>query len=200
MAIGMGASAIGLVSEMPSGPGVISETEIAEIAAAIPPPIATFLLTSKTEAEDIIDQQRRCKVNVIQICDRVNTNVLIKLREELPDIGLVQVIHVMDDESVEEAKRLAPYVDALLLDSGNQNLTIKVLGGTGRTHDWSISRAIATAVSIPVFLAGGINANNLSEAVSKVKPFGVDLCTGVRTNGCLDNDKLLEFMALAFSQ
>jgi phosphoribosylanthranilate isomerase len=200
MAIEMGASAIGLVSEMPSGPGVISETDIAKIAAAIPPPIAIFLLTSKTATQEIIDQQHRCRVNVIQICDRVEPDVLIKLREELPGIGLVQVIHVVDNGSVEEAKRMAPFVDALLLDSGNQNLKIKVLGGTGRTHDWALSRTIVTAVSIPVFLAGGINANNIAEAISQVKPYGVDLCNGVRTNGQLDKDKLREFMALVLSQ
>lgn len=197
IAIDMGAAALGLVSDMPSGPGVITEPEIAEIAAIVPPPIATFLLTSKTEAGEIIDQQRRCRVNTIQICDRVHTDVLVRLRQDLPGIGLVQVIHVRDKETIEEAKYLAPNVDALLLDSGNQNLAIKKLGGTGKTHDWLLSQEIVAAVSVPVFLAGGINSSNIIEAVKLVKPFGVDLCSGVRTNGKLDSVKLQEFMALA---
>ena len=200
LAIAMGASALGLVSEMPSGPGVISEARIAEIATAVPPPIATVLLTSKTIADDIIDQQRRCKVNTIQLCDRVSFDELIKLREHLPGIGLVQVIHVSDRASIDEAKTVAGHVDALLLDSGNQSLAIKELGGTGRTHDWSLSRAVVESVTVPVFLAGGLNSHNVIEAIEKVRPFGVDICTGVRTNGNLDRGKLESFMALVLSQ
>jgi phosphoribosylanthranilate isomerase len=197
LAIKLGASALGLVSEMPSGPGVIGESVIVAIAAAVPPPIATFLLTSKTDARGIIAQQYRCRTNVIQLCDRVEISALRELREELPGIGLVQVIHVTDYDSVEEAKRLAPFVDALLLDSGNQNLAVKVLGGTGRTHDWSLSNIIVRSVTKPVFLAGGINSGNVQEAIRQVNPYGVDLCNGVRSNGILDKDKLQEFMAMA---
>ncbi|MCA1591724.1 MAG: phosphoribosylanthranilate isomerase [Acidobacteria bacterium] len=194
-AIECGASALGLVSEMPSGPGVISEEAIAEIAARVPPPIATFLLTCREDTASIVAQQRRCGVNTIQLCDRVSTHVYDELRAALPGVSLVQVIHVTGRESFDEAVAVARKVDALLLDSGNQNLPIRELGGTGRTHDWRISRDIRAAVDVPVFLAGGLKSENVAEAVGAVRPFGLDVCSGVRTCGKLDEDKLKRFFA-----
>ena len=195
LAISYGASAVGLVSEMPSGPGVISEQLIAEIAVRVPPPIATFLLTCKEDAAVIISQQRRCRVNTIQLCDRVAPHVYGELREALPGISLVQVVHVANQKSFDEAMSASEKVDALLLDSGNQNLMVKELGGTGRTHDWEISRSIVESASVPVFLAGGLNPKNIAEAVERVRPFGVDVCSGVRTDGRLDEEKLRGFIA-----
>ena len=190
LAIRYGASAIGLVSDMPSGPGVITEELIREIAAAVPPGISTFLLTCKQDAAAIIEQQRYCRTNTIQICDRLEVQAYYELRAALPGISLVQVIHVTGEESVTEAISVAPHVDAILLDSGNQSLPIKELGGTGRTHDWSLSRRIREVISIPIFLAGGIKPNNAREAVEQVGPFAIDVCTGVRNEGRLDEEKL----------
>lgn len=192
-----GASALGLVSAMPSGPGVITEALIREIAASVPPPIATFLLTSSQDVDEIIAQQRRCRTNTLQLVDRLTTGTYTELREALPGISLVQVIHVVGEESVEEAHSVAPHVDALLLDSGNPALATKELGGTGRTHDWRLSRRICAEVSIPVFLAGGLKPENVGEAIQHVQPFGLDLCSGVRTDGQLDADKLRRFIANA---
>ena len=193
IAVQHGAAAIGLVSAMPSGPGVIAEETIAEIAATVPPGVATFLLTSKRDADSIIAQQRRCRVNTLQLCDSVEPGCHVKLRETLPGIALVQVIHVTGPESVDEAVSLAGSVDALLLDSGNQKLAVKELGGTGRTHDWRISRQIVESVRVPVFLAGGLNPDNVATAIQEVRPFGLDICSGLRTNGQLDRQKVERF-------
>ena len=195
LAIQSGASAIGLVSEMPSGPGPIPEDLIAQIAATIPPAVGSFLLTCKQDAASIIEQQRRLRTNTIQICDRLESGTHEDLRKALPGISLVQVIHVTGPESVDEAIAVAPAIDAILLDSGNQSLAIKELGGTGRTHDWSLSRKIRESVSVPVFLAGGLRETNVAQAISYVEPFGVDVCSGVRTNGELDELKLRAFFA-----
>lgn len=197
MAIRHGASAVGLVSAMPSGPGVIAEETICEIAAVVPPPIATFLLTSSQSVSQIVAQQRRCRTNTIQLCDRLEDGTLDELRRELPGISLVQVIHVTGEESVEEAAHVAAYVDAILLDSGNQSLPVKELGGTGRTHDWSVSRRIRETVPVPVFVAGGLRGSNVAEAVRAIEPFGVDVCSGVRTHGRLDEQKLAQFVTAA---
>lgn len=193
MAISYGASAIGLVSEMPSGPGVISEELIEEIALSVPQTLSTFLLTSRQDAASIIKQQKRCKVNTLQLCDRLVTGTYGELREGLPGIEIVQVIHVTGEESVEEAKTIAPEVDALLLDSGKTSSAVKELGGTGRTHDWSLSGKIVDSVDIPVWLAGGLNPHNIAEAINSVKPYGVDICSGVRTDSNLDEEKLQRF-------
>jgi phosphoribosylanthranilate isomerase len=195
LAIRHGASALGLVSAMPSGPGVISEEQIAAIAARVPPGVATFLLTSRTTAVEILAQHRRCGVNTLQLVDRVAPGTHATLRSALPGIKLVQVIHVGGEESVEEARQVAPEVDAILLDSGNQRLPVKELGGTGRTHDWSVSRRIVEAAPVPVYLAGGLTPDNVGEAVRRVRPFGVDVCSGVRSGGRLDEARLAAFAA-----
>lgn len=193
LAIQYGASALGLVSAMPSGPGPISEELITEIVSHIPDGIASFLLTSKQDADSIIAQQRMTKTNTLQLVDSVSIDVYETLRKELHQISIVQVIHVVDESSIEEAKSVVPFVDMILLDSGNQNLTVKELGGTGRKHDWNLSRRIVESVNKPVFLAGGLNAENVREAMEFVQPYGLDLCSGVRTNGKLDEEKLKRF-------
>jgi phosphoribosylanthranilate isomerase len=194
MAIEAGANAIGLVSAMPSGPGPIAEDLIAEIAAIVPPGVSSFLLTCLQDAASIVDQQHRLKVNTIQICDRLTSGSYREIHDALPGIKLVQVIHVTGPESVDEAISVAPHVDAILLDSGNQSLAIKELGGTGRTHDWTLSRKIREAIRVPLFLAGGLNPTNVAAAIREVQPFGIDVCSGLRTEGALDPQKLSEFI------
>ncbi|MGA8537932.1 MAG: phosphoribosylanthranilate isomerase [Terriglobales bacterium] len=195
LAIECGASALGLVSHMPSGPGVISDELIAKIAATVPPPIGTFLLTSRQRVSDIVEQQRFCRTNTIQLCDHLAQGTHRDLKDALPGISIVQVIHVTGPESVDEAASVAPHVDAILLDSGNRKLSIKELGGTGRTHDWSLSRAIRERIGIPLFLAGGLTPENAGQAIAEVVPFGLDVCSGVRTDGQLDATKLKRFFS-----
>lgn len=196
LAVRLGAAALGLVAQMPSGPGVIPEERIVDIAAQVPPPIGTFLLTSRTDPAGIAAQQRRCRTTTVQICDRLPAGGHARLREALPGVKLVQVIHVRDAASVDEALSVAPEVDALLLDSGDQTLPVKQLGGTGRVHDWSLSARIVEKSTVPIFLAGGLTADNVGQAIRRVRPFGLDLCTGVRTAGALDETKLGRFMTV----
>ncbi len=193
IAIELGAAAIGLVGHMPSGPGIIDDELIGRIARLVPPPISTFLLTSETRAQDVITHYRRVNTTTIQIVDSLEQRDYQLIRDELPHVKLVQVIHVVDKSSVKEAVEISPFVDAILLDSGNTNLSIKELGGTGRTHDWTLSREIRRSIPIPLFLAGGINKDNVRQAIDLVQPFGIDLCSSVRTNGKLDEKKLAAF-------
>lgn len=195
LAIRYGASALGLVSEMPSGPGMLSEGLIAQVAAMVPPMVASVLLTSKADTLGIIAQQRRLGVNTVQICDRLRSGTYDDLRQALPGIAIIQVIHVTGPEAIEEALAIAPNVHGLLLDSGNHTLPINELGGTGRVHNWEISRRIRELVEVPVFLAGGLTPDNVIDAIQKVEPFGVDICSGVRTDGKLDEQKLSNFFS-----
>jgi phosphoribosylanthranilate isomerase len=193
MAVAAGASALGLVSSMPSGPGVIPDEEIARIAAATPPGVSRFLLTSRTEVEAIADQQRRTGVDTLQIVDSLAPGALTTLRAALPGVRVVQVVHVTGEESVGEALAAAPHVHAVLLDSGNPRAAVKELGGTGRRHDWSLSRRIREALPVPTFLAGGLTAGNAAEAIESVGPWALDVCSGVRSEGRLDPRKLDAF-------
>ena len=196
MAIAAGADALGLVARMPSGPGTISDEQIAEIAVTIPPPIASFMLTCETDAAEIIAHHYRTRTNTLQLVDAITSGSHADIKAQLPAIKLVQVIHVVDESSVEEALQAAETADALLLDSGNPKATVKELGGTGRIHNWQLSRSIVEQSGVPVFLAGGLNADNVLQAIETVQPFGIDLCSSVRTDGKLDPVKLEAFMKL----
>jgi phosphoribosylanthranilate isomerase len=193
MAIEFGASAIGLVARMPSGPGPIPDELIRQIALTVPPPVATFLLTSETSADEIIRHHQRTNTNTIQIVDLPEKGTYSKLKTVLPSVKIVQVIHVIDEKSVDLAVTISENVDALLLDSGNPNLKIKKLGGTGRVHNWKLSRQIRDNSKCPVFLAGGLKPENVKQAIEEVQPFGIDVCNGVRTDGRLDRQKLSDF-------
>ena len=195
LAISAGAAALGLVSAMPSGPGPIGDDQIAAIARTVPPPVATFLLTCRQDALDVARQVRASGCNTVQICDELTGRDYATLRREVPNVRLVQVIHVEGEASIDDAMAVAPHVDALLLDSGRPKGAVKELGGTGRVHDWSVSRVIRERSPVPLFLAGGLNADNVGEAVRTVRPFGVDVCSGVRTDGKLDPQKLSRFVA-----
>src|SRR5688500_2128113 len=192
-AVSFGASAIGLVGAMPSGPGPIADEDIERIARSVPPPVATFLLTSEQKPQGIIEHHLRTRTNTIQIVKELEGRDYDSIRASLPVVKLVQVIHVTDDGSVDEACELAEHVDAILLDSGNPKLAVKELGGTGRRHDWKLSGRIVETCGKPVFLAGGLKAENVREAIEMVQPFGVDVCSGVRTDGELDLRKLESF-------
>ena len=195
LAVEHGASALGLVSAMPSGPGVVDDETIAAISRTVPPSVSRFLLTSRQDVASIIEQQRRFAVDTLQLVDRLMEGTYAELRSALPGVRIVQVVHVTGPEAVEEAIAIAPEVHAILLDSGDQRLEVKQLGGTGRRHDWGLSARIREAINVPLFLAGGLNAWNASRAVQEVGPFGLDICSGVRTDGALDEMKLSSFMA-----
>lgn len=197
MAIDAGASALGLVSQMPSGPGVISDELAAEIAAQVPPGVDAFLLTAHRELEALVEQNRAVKARALQLVDALPPGAHAELRRALPGVKLVQVIHVVGPDALDEAVAVAGQVDAILLDSGNPSLQVKELGGTGRRHDWEISRRIRESVGVPLFLAGGLRPENAREAIGTVRPFGLDVCSGLRSGDefALDPDKLERFMA-----
>lgn len=196
-ALSLAADVLGLVSAMPSGPGVIDDAVIAQIVAALPSGTESFLLTSATEAAGLIAQQRGSGVKALQLVDTVAAEVIREVRAACPGVRLIQVIHILDEASFDEAVVALPHVDALLLDSGNPRLAIKELGGSGRVHDWSLSRRIrdlAAGSGVPTYLAGGLVHSNAEQAIRAVQPFGLDVCSGVRTDGMLDAEKLALFV------
>jgi len=194
LAIRHGADALGLVGKMPSGPGPIEDELINSIARTIHPPIASFLLTSEQNSKDIIAHVNRVHTNTVQVVDALTGGTYEEIRNALPHLRIVQVIHVTGEESIGQALQVHQYVDAILLDSGNPKAAIKTLGGTGNTHNWSVSHELVKQVSVPVFLAGGLHAGNVQEAIEQVNPFGVDVCSGVRSAGKLDLQKLSAFI------
>ena len=194
LAVKAGADAIGLVGKMPSGPGPISDSKIRDIAREVPPAVSCFMLTSETTASGVAEHLLRTGVSTVQLVQHMSLAETLSLDRVLLSTRRVQVIHVEDESALELVARYKPYVNAFLLDSGRPNADTPELGGTGRTHDWELSRKIVEASAKPVFLAGGLDADNVGEAIAKVRPYGVDLCSGVRTGGHLDPEKLNRFM------
>lgn len=193
LAVGSGASAVGLVSAMPSGPGPIPDEVIARLLARVPVGVSAFLLTSLTEPDTLIAQWRRLPADTLQLVDRLPDGAYRILRRELPGVRLVQVIHVEGPGALSDARAVEGEVDAILLDSGRPEASVRELGGTGRVHDWAISAAVVEAVGVPVLLAGGLGPDNVAAALDTVGPYAVDVCSGLRTDGRLDPQKLDAF-------
>ncbi|HET9957921.1 MAG TPA: phosphoribosylanthranilate isomerase [Polyangiaceae bacterium] len=194
IAIQAGASAIGLMPRMPDGPGVLSEAEVREIAEATPPGVTSVLLTTQLDVDQIVTQQRGSMTHTLQLCAPLTPDARLRLRRELPGVRLLQVVHIEGEESVAQALDVQRTADALLLDTQIKRDRFVQLGGTGLTHDWAISERIVKQANIPVFLAGGLRATNVAEAIRRVRPFGVDVCTGIRAPHGLDPEKLEAFV------
>ncbi len=195
LAIRMGADAVGLVGQMPSGPGPIPDKKIAEIAQQVPPGVSCFLLTSETTASGVAEHLLRTGVATVQLVQHLSIAETMALDRVLLSTRRVQVIHMEGPEALDLIDKYEPYVHAFLLDSGRPNAETQELGGTGRTHDWELSRKFVEKSKKPVFLAGGLTPENIREAILTVRPYGVDVCSGLRTNGHLDPKKLADFMS-----
>lgn len=197
LALEAGADALGFVMRMPSGPGPITESLARQIIATVPAGVPTFMLTSEIEADAIVAQLHTTGANTVQIVDFVTPRTRQRLRDAMPGLRIVQVVHVTGPESVDEARIAAETSDMILLDSGNPTAKIRELGGTGRVHDWTVSRKIREAIKVPLWLAGGLQPDNVAAAIVAVRPYGVDVCSGLRTGGALDPDKVRAFAAAA---
>lgn len=197
IALGHGAHALGFVSDMPSGPGSITDSEIQEIISKVPPTYSTVLLSSRTDPRALVEHQRETGANTLQLVSAISPESLAQLKDALPGISLLKVIHVQNEGSVELASAYSESADAILLDSGSPDARVPELGGTGETHDWMISRKIVETCRLPVFLAGGLSPLNITDAIRIVSPFGVDVCSGLRPEGTLDMRLLRDFVSRA---
>jgi len=197
LAISYGAHALGLVSKMPTGTKGIGDDEIRGIVEAIPPTFATVLLTSSDDPMAIARHQRATRANTLQLVGPISSESVRGLRDALPGISLIKVVHVQDSTSIDAALSFSNVADALLLDTKVKVRGGEALGGTGVTHDWSISRRIVEASPLPIFLAGGLTPENVAEAIRAVSPFGVDVCSSSRPNRTLEPDRLSDFVARA---
>jgi phosphoribosylanthranilate isomerase len=195
LGVAAGADALGLVAEMPSGPGPIADELAAEIAATIPPPVTPFLLTSREDGAAIAAHALAVGLQAVQIVRHVDRKEHAVIRSIDRRLKIIQVVHVEDEAAIEIARSYGETADALLLDSGRPGAAVAELGGTGRAHDWAVSRRIVEAVERPVFLAGGLNPENVAEAIGQVRPFGVDICSSLRPQGPLEQERLQAFMA-----
>lgn len=192
MAAAAGADLIGMVGPMPTGPGVLSLRDCAEVTVLSPAWVTPVLLSSSEDCEGLVADIRNARVRAIQIVRHIAPKVHDDLRMRMPSVRRLQVIHVEGPEALDLIPVYGDRVDAFLLDSGK--VSADQLGGTGRVHDWSISAEFVRRSPVPVFLAGGLTPENAAEAIRQVGPFGLDICSGLRTDDKLDHAKLTAFM------
>jgi len=191
MAAGAGTDLLGLVGPMPGGPGVLTLDEARAIAPVVPPPARAILLTSSETAEGIVADAAHAGVTAVQVVRHIAAREARALGASR--LHYVQVIHVEDAGALDLIDIYGTRCDAFLLDSGHP--ASGELGGTGRVHDWAVSAEFCRRAPRPVFLAGGLAPGNVADAVARVRPAGVDICSGLRRNGKLDPGLLAAFMA-----
>lgn len=191
MAAEAGAELLGLVGPMPSGPGVLTLGEAGRIAAHAPPAARPILLTASDTAAGIVADAARAGVSAVQVV----RHIAVGEARDLAARGLdyVQVVHVEGRGCLDLIDMYAGHCGAFLLDSGRPSAA--ELGGTGRVHDWSVSAEFCRRSPRPVFLAGGLTPGNVAAAIARVRPAGVDICSGLRRNGALDPGLLAAYMA-----
>lgn len=195
LAVGHGVDAVGLVGPMPNGPGQIDAPTVRLLTANAPAGVSSWTLTIATDAATIIETARASATQTIQLVCGVEPAVADAVRAAMPALRIVSVIHVEGDDAIEAALRIAPHVHGVLLDSGRPGAKTPTYGGTGDTHDWAVSRRVVEAVPGPVWLAGGLTPSNVGDAIRAVRPFGVDVCSKLRTDGQLDAAKVAAFSA-----
>lgn len=192
--VSFGVAAIGVASGLPTATQELTDEQIAGIAGAVGDEIGTFLLTALEDPDEIVEKVKRCGVNTVQLWDRLPLGVYRDLRRALPDVSIAQSIHVIDETAIDQARDLADVADALVLSSTNPEPPFRWTDPHGRTHDWEISRRIVESVHVPVILSGGLTRRNVADAIRRVRPYGVEVCSGVRRDGALDTSRLVRFL------
>lgn len=161
----------------------------------LPPFVSSVAVTHLQQTDEIVDIVRTIRCTTVQVHNDVEVSVLQQIRAKLPHVKIIKAVHVTGQEALDYAREMASYVDALLLDSRTSDR----LGGTGLTHDWNISRQIVEQGPVPVILAGGLTPSNVGDAVQSVRPFGVDVNSGVEIAGKKDPHKCREFVQISKS-
>ena len=168
---------------------VVTPAEAAKLIRRLPPFIEPVAVTHLQETEDLIRLVKDSRCTTLQIQDTIEPSEIDVIRDALPYAKIVKAVHVTGESAIAMGKRYEPYADALILDTrtGDQ------IGGTGIPHDWNISATIVATSAIPVILAGGLTPENVREAIRKVRPYGVDVHTGVKKDGVRNPDRTLAF-------
>jgi phosphoribosylanthranilate isomerase len=195
LALDCGATAFGfLVGLSYATADQISPENAAGIIGKLPENADTVIVTHQTDPEKAAALARITGGHTLQVHGDMPPAGVRKLAALAPDLRLIKAVHVSGPESIEAAAAYAGIAHALLLDTR----TVDRLGGTGRTHDWSISARIVAAVPVPVYLAGGLTPENISDAIERVRPAGVDVNSGVKDSaGEKDAEKVSLFVSRA---
>jgi len=199
-AISFGADAVGfLVGQVHYSTGIfITPQQASDIVAALPPFCSAVLVTHLARPPDVIRAARIANVSTLQLHGDTSAPEAIRIKQQLPYIKTYKAVHVLGENAISHAQRYVGAVDGIVLDTAITETG--QIGGTGKTHDWRISHKIVRSVPLPVILAGGLNPDNVAEAIETVRPFAVDVNSGVsHSDGSKDLQKLKLFILRAKS-
>ena len=191
VAMDAGADAIGFLVGVPSSPRNLTLERAETLLDQVPIFIDSIVVTAPKSIEWLVEIYERLKPSGIQIHGKEELDSSI-IHEKIEDVNLIKTVYVTEDALNETVIKDLKTFDAVLLDSFSQGQ----YGGTGKVHDWILSRQIKEAVSpIPVILAGGLNPENVKEAILAVEPYAVDVASGVEANpGIKDQSKVRAFV------
>lgn len=181
-----GADAIGLIH----GVNYLTEDEVSltnasQILKKVPVFVDVVLVTHFVLANQILDIYEQIPTSSIQLQDNISEKEINIIKDKLVYVKLIKAVHVTGSDSIKMAQDYSNFFDAILLDTkiGSR------IGGTGKTHDWRISREIVQSIKRDVILAGGLTIENVEQAIKYVNPYGVDVNSGVDD---INGDKNLE--------
>jgi len=198
LAAELGADAIGLlVGQKHTSPDFIFTTVAKDIARALPPSVEAVLVTHVEDLDELERLLQQSEIRTIQLHSEIAPSSVERLRGRLPHLKIFKSINIISADSVAYPEAFEKLVDGFVLDS--INVATGQLGGTGKTHDWSVSRQIVMRYpEIPIILAGGLNSENVRSAIEYVHPFGVDVNSGTKApDGFKDTRKMEEFIVQA---
>ncbi len=189
-----GADFLGFIVDIEKSEDSLSRSVARDLIMQVPLEITPVMVTYLNKASDVVELARFVKPMAIQFHADITVGEIGKIRKALPKMKIIKAVHVTGEKAIDEAKKFEDYADYILLDSKSKGK----IGGTGKTHNWNISRKIVEKCKKPVILAGGLNPENVLDAVRIVKPFGVDVNSGVKSSPRKkDADKMERFIAEA---
>ncbi len=182
-AVAFGADALGFkVGIKHKTEDEVSPYQAKEIVSLLPPFVSSVMVTHLSDSASIISLLKLIEsIATIQFHDKIDVSEIEKVRERFPSVKLITTIHV--DRGFGPLKKLHQYdevVDAIIV--GSVNLREDRIGGTGMTHDWSITRRIVNESLLPIILAGGLTPENVQDAIITVRPYAIDVNSGVKVD------------------
>ena len=181
VAVEEGADAVGFIFYKKSPRSVTMKT-VREIVLELPPFVDTVGVFVDETAEQINKIADYCNLDIIQLHGDESPTFCKKIRRKV-----IKAFRIKDMQSV---KKLSSFqVSGFLLDTFSENLH----GGTGKVFDWNL--ALPAKKFGPVIMAGGLTPNNVQQAVRQIRPYGVDVCSGVESEpGIKDHKKVRAFL------
>jgi phosphoribosylanthranilate isomerase len=179
-----GADAVGML--LAPSPRRIPAEQARDIVESLPPFVTPVIVMMPSAAEEAIEAARAISPGALQLQGDEPPEMLVKIKRALPGVRLIKAVHVGGGDELVKARLYENVADAILLDTVSPER-----GGSGQTHDWSVSKKVVASIKKPVVLAGGLTPYNVAGAIKAVRPYAVDVASGVEAEGRIKDMALI---------